>query len=105
MKYRGASVEDLQLPEVVSVHTTDLISSAYKTMVSREFSQVPVVNTSRRIVGFLGKEEVEVLVQKKAIDLNKDIVEQHCVSLIVEGGVAVFNQLLTMHYCSSCSKT
>lgn len=79
-KYRGASVEDLQLPEVVSVLTTDLISSAYQTMISREFSQVPVVNVSRQIVGFVAKEDVEMLLQKKSIDFNKDTVEQHCVS-------------------------
>lgn len=59
-KYRGASIEDLQLPAAVSVHQGAPIASALDIMVTNSFSQVPVVNDARGFVGFLSLANVQL---------------------------------------------
>ncbi|CAG8783385.1 14603_t:CDS:2, partial [Acaulospora morrowiae] len=52
-KYRAASVEDLQLPAAVTVSPNSALSHAIELMMEREFSQLPVVNENRKLLGYV----------------------------------------------------
>jgi len=53
-KYRAASVEDLQLPAAVTVPPTATVGYALDLMMTREFSQLPVINPSnRKLMGYI----------------------------------------------------
>ncbi|KAF9359566.1 hypothetical protein BGX34_008284 [Mortierella sp. NVP85] len=53
-KYRAASVEDLQLPAAVTVPPTATVGYALDLMMTREFSQLPVINpTNRKLMGYI----------------------------------------------------
>ncbi|RKP11082.1 tryptophan synthase beta subunit-like PLP-dependent enzyme [Thamnocephalis sphaerospora] len=52
-KYRGASVEDLQLPAAVTVRGSSSVADALDIMIEREFSQLPVIDTHRKMIGFV----------------------------------------------------
>ncbi|CAG8544563.1 465_t:CDS:2 [Diversispora eburnea] len=52
-KYRAASVEDLQLPAAVTVLPNSTLSYAIELMLEREFSQLPVVDTNRKLLGYV----------------------------------------------------
>ncbi|CAG8705660.1 4500_t:CDS:2 [Dentiscutata erythropus] len=52
-KYRAASVEDLQLPAAVTVLPSVTIAHAFDLMVEREFSQLPVTNSHRKLLGYV----------------------------------------------------
>ncbi|KAI8802712.1 hypothetical protein BJ742DRAFT_530109 [Cladochytrium replicatum] len=76
-KYRGASVEDLQLPEAVSVQIDDPVADAINLMVSRDFSQVPVLNTSRKLVGWLSLGNCQSHIRDGTLNLSStDTVEK-----------------------------
>ena len=62
-KYRGASVEDLQLPAAVCVYDSQPATDALETMMSRDFSQLPVVNSNRKVVGLIQLRALEGLSQ------------------------------------------
>ncbi|KAJ3288137.1 hypothetical protein HK104_008327 [Borealophlyctis nickersoniae] len=61
-KFRGASVEDLQLGEAISIVENHPVGEAIELMVSRDFSQLPVINARRKIVGLisLGKLQAHI---------------------------------------------
>ncbi|KAJ3336426.1 cystathionine beta-synthase [Kappamyces sp. JEL0680] len=50
---RGAVIEDLQLPEATTIFATESVERARDVMQSRDFSQLPVVNSHRRVVGLI----------------------------------------------------
>ncbi|RIB27049.1 tryptophan synthase beta subunit-like PLP-dependent enzyme [Gigaspora rosea] len=52
-KYRAASVEDLQLPAAVTVLPNVTIAQALDLMVEREFSQLPVTDSHRKLLGYV----------------------------------------------------
>ncbi|RHZ50556.1 hypothetical protein Glove_495g21 [Diversispora epigaea] len=52
-KYRAASVEDLQLPAAVTVLPNSTLSHAIELMLEREFSQLPVVDANRKLLGYV----------------------------------------------------
>ncbi|CAG8672818.1 14002_t:CDS:2, partial [Dentiscutata heterogama] len=52
-KYRAASVEDLQLPAAVTVLPNVTIAHAFDLMVEREFSQLPVTDSHRKLLGYV----------------------------------------------------
>ncbi|KAK3825373.1 MAG: tryptophan synthase beta subunit-like PLP-dependent enzyme [Benniella sp.] len=53
-KYRAASVEDLQLPAAVTVPPAATVGYALDLMMTREFSQLPVINpTNRKLMGYI----------------------------------------------------
>ncbi|KAG0361622.1 hypothetical protein BG005_007769 [Podila minutissima] len=53
-KYRAASVEELQLPAAVTVPPTSTVGYALDLMMTREFSQLPVLNpTNRKLMGYI----------------------------------------------------
>ncbi|KAF5383219.1 hypothetical protein D9615_005028 [Tricholomella constricta] len=52
-KYRGAVVEDLQLPPAFSLPYTEAISRAIELAYERDFSHIPVLDSRRRPVGYV----------------------------------------------------
>ncbi|RSH80010.1 uncharacterized protein EHS24_009681 [Apiotrichum porosum] len=52
-KYRGAVVEDLQLPPAFCVPQDAPLSLALEKAYEREFDQLPVLNDNRKPVGYL----------------------------------------------------
>ncbi|KAG0313218.1 hypothetical protein BGZ99_009021, partial [Dissophora globulifera] len=53
-KYRAASVEDLQLPAAVTIPPTATLGYALDLMLTRDFSQLPVINpTNRKLMGYI----------------------------------------------------
>ncbi|OMJ26157.1 Cystathionine beta-synthase [Smittium culicis] len=61
-KYRAASVEDLQLPEAVSVPENTTLSSALSLMFERDFSHLPVIGPNRKLVGYISRNSVEAAI-------------------------------------------
>ncbi|EIW77209.1 hypothetical protein CONPUDRAFT_139210 [Coniophora puteana RWD-64-598 SS2] len=52
-KYRGAVVEDLQLPPAFSLPSNESISRAIELAYDRDFSHIPVLNNNRRPLGYI----------------------------------------------------
>jgi cystathionine beta-synthase len=65
-KYRGASVEDLQLPAAVTVRGSTTVTDALDLMIEREFSQLPVVDDSRKMIGFVYDADLRALLRSNA---------------------------------------
>jgi len=59
-KYRGAVVEDLQLPPAFSLPGSELIAHAIELAYDRDFSHIPVLGKRRELLGY-----VEVATLKK----------------------------------------
>lgn len=60
-KYRGAVVEDLQLPPAFSLPKTELIAHAIELAYDRDFSHIPVLGKHRNLLGYI---EVATLKKK-----------------------------------------
>ncbi|KIP05647.1 hypothetical protein PHLGIDRAFT_30807 [Phlebiopsis gigantea 11061_1 CR5-6] len=52
-KYRGAVVEDLQLPPAFALPSDEAISRAIELAYERDFSQLPVLDGHRRPLGYI----------------------------------------------------
>ncbi|TFK41666.1 hypothetical protein BDQ12DRAFT_678322 [Crucibulum laeve] len=52
-KYRGAVVEDLQLPPAFALPSTEAISRAIDLAYERDFSHIPVLDRNRRPIGYV----------------------------------------------------
>ncbi|CAI2164990.1 18984_t:CDS:10 [Funneliformis geosporum] len=52
-KYRAASVEDLQLPAAVTIPPNITISHAIELMLEREYSQLPVIDSHKKLIGYV----------------------------------------------------
>ncbi|KAJ8509481.1 hypothetical protein ONZ45_g8352 [Pleurotus djamor] len=52
-KYRGAVVEDLQLPPAFALPMNESISRAIELAYERDFSHIPVLDKNRRPLGYL----------------------------------------------------
>ncbi|KAJ7910639.1 hypothetical protein B0H13DRAFT_2011705 [Mycena leptocephala] len=52
-KYRGAVVEDLQLPPAFTVQSNETISRAIELAYERDFSHIPVLDRQRRPLGYI----------------------------------------------------
>ncbi|KAJ1968048.1 hypothetical protein IWQ62_001481 [Dispira parvispora] len=75
-KYRGATVEDLQLPEAVTISPRDTVSKALDIMESREYSQLPVINsTHRKLVGYITLGTLQALLLTDRVTLDQPIRE------------------------------
>ncbi|KAF8801082.1 hypothetical protein BYT27DRAFT_7198658 [Phlegmacium glaucopus] len=51
--YRGAVVEDLQLPPAFSISANEAIARAVELAYERDFSHIPVLNRRRRPLGYV----------------------------------------------------
>ncbi|KAG0238382.1 hypothetical protein BGW42_005615 [Actinomortierella wolfii] len=64
-KYRAASVEDLQLPAAVTVPPTATVGYAMDLMMTREFSQLPVIHpTNRKLMGYISQTTLTNLLEE-----------------------------------------
>ncbi|KAH9835246.1 uncharacterized protein C8Q71DRAFT_858896 [Rhodofomes roseus] len=52
-KYRGAVVEDLQLPPAFALPSDEAISRAIESAYERDFSYIPVLDRHRKPLGYL----------------------------------------------------
>ncbi|TCD68749.1 hypothetical protein EIP91_009895 [Steccherinum ochraceum] len=52
-KFRGAVVEDMQLPPAFALPTSEAISRAIELAYERDFSHIPVLDKDRRPLGYL----------------------------------------------------
>ncbi|KAL7409015.1 hypothetical protein BDY24DRAFT_404708 [Mrakia frigida] len=68
-KYRGAVVEDLQLPPALSLGLHTQVVEALSLAYDREFSRLPVLSDQRRLVGFV---DIEFLKTKFAAGKIKE---------------------------------
>ncbi|KAF9185524.1 hypothetical protein BGZ51_000602 [Haplosporangium sp. Z 767] len=63
-KYRAASVEELQLPAAVTVPPTATVGYALDLMMTRDFSQLPVLNpTNRKLMGYISLTSLTTLIE------------------------------------------
>ncbi|KAJ9478394.1 Transcription initiation factor TFIID subunit 10 [Pseudozyma hubeiensis] len=59
-KYRGATVEDLQVPPAISVPSSTTISSALRVALDHDYSQLPLVSDkNRKLLGYVQKDRLE----------------------------------------------
>ncbi|GAC96448.1 hypothetical protein PHSY_004028 [Pseudozyma hubeiensis SY62] len=59
-KYRGATVEDLQVPPAISVPSSTSISSALRVALDHDYSQLPLVSDkNRKLLGYVQKDRLE----------------------------------------------
>ncbi|EST07508.1 Transcription initiation factor TFIID, 23-30kDa subunit [Kalmanozyma brasiliensis GHG001] len=59
-KYRGATVEDLQVPPAISVPRSTPISSALRVALDHDYSQLPLVSEkNRKLLGYVQKDRLE----------------------------------------------
>ncbi|KAF9912936.1 hypothetical protein EC991_007550 [Linnemannia zychae] len=64
-KYRAASVEELQLPAAVTIPPTATVGYALDLMMTREFSQLPVLNpTNRKLMGYISLTSLTTLLEE-----------------------------------------
>ncbi|KZO98621.1 hypothetical protein CALVIDRAFT_535239 [Calocera viscosa TUFC12733] len=52
-KYRGAVVDDLQLPPAFCLPATAPVSRAITEAYERDFSQIPILSEGRRVLGYV----------------------------------------------------
>ncbi|RPD65615.1 hypothetical protein L226DRAFT_237516 [Lentinus tigrinus ALCF2SS1-7] len=52
-KYRGAVVEDLQLPPAFALPADEGISRAIEMAYERDFSHIPVLDRNRKLLGYI----------------------------------------------------
>ncbi|KAI9063543.1 hypothetical protein FKP32DRAFT_1592231 [Trametes sanguinea] len=52
-KYRGAVVEDLQLPPAFALPADEAISRAIEMAYERDFSHIPVLDKNRKLLGYI----------------------------------------------------
>ena len=59
-KYRGATVEDLQVPPAISVPRSTTIGSALRVALDHDYSQLPLVSDkNRKLLGYVQKDSLE----------------------------------------------
>ncbi|SPO23004.1 related to TAF10 - TFIID and SAGA subunit [Ustilago trichophora] len=68
-KYRGATVEDLQVPPAISVPRSTSISSALRVALDHDYSQLPLVSDkNRKLLGYVQKDRLEEQVRSGSSD-------------------------------------
>lgn len=68
-KYRGATVEDLQVPPAISVPRSTSVSSALRVALDHDYSQLPLVSDkNRKLLGYVQKDRLEQQVRSGSSD-------------------------------------
>lgn len=78
LKYRGATVEDLQLSPAVCVPTTATIDSALQVAFDHDYEQLPVLSSSngnRKLLGYLDVKKLRADVEAGRLDRSKSVLE------------------------------
>ncbi|RDB30346.1 Cystathionine beta-synthase [Hypsizygus marmoreus] len=73
-KYRGAVVEDLQLPPAFSLPENEAISRAIELAYERDFSHIPVLDRHRRPVGYLDVTQLKSKWEAGKADPNDKVI-------------------------------
>ncbi|PWN33908.1 uncharacterized protein FA14DRAFT_161533 [Meira miltonrushii] len=76
LKYRGATVEDLQLSPAVSVPTTATIQNALDVAFDHDYEQLPVLsskNGERKLVGYLDIKKLRLEVQNGKLEKTQGV--------------------------------
>ncbi|KAJ7716585.1 hypothetical protein DFH07DRAFT_862111 [Mycena maculata] len=73
-KYRGAVVEDLQLPPAFTVHASEAISRAIESAYDRDFSHIPVLDRNRRPLGYIDVATLKAKWEAGSADANDKVV-------------------------------
>lgn len=85
-KYRAASVEELQLPAAVTIPPTSTVGYALDLMMTREFSQLPVLNpTNRKLMGYISLTALTNLLEEGRAK-ETDLVSQWMYSFLKKKG-------------------
>jgi len=85
-KYRAASVEELQLPAAVTVPPTSTVGYALDLMMTREFSQLPVLDpTNRKLMGYISLTALTNLLEEGRAK-ESDLVSQWMYSFLKKKG-------------------
>lgn len=76
LKYRGATVEDLQLSPAVSVPTTATIANALDVAFDHDYEQLPVLsskNGERKLVGYLDIKKLRTEVENGKLEKTQGV--------------------------------
>ncbi|KAJ6590568.1 hypothetical protein DFH09DRAFT_908388 [Mycena vulgaris] len=73
-KYRGAVVEDLQLPPAFTVHANEAISRAIELAYDRDFSHIPVLDRHRRPLGYIDVATLKAKWEAGNADANDKVI-------------------------------
>ncbi|KAJ7136046.1 hypothetical protein C8R44DRAFT_608887 [Mycena epipterygia] len=73
-KYRGAVVEDLQLPPAFTVHANEAISRAIELAYDRDFSHIPVLDRHRRPLGYIDVARLKAKWEAGNADANDKVI-------------------------------
>ncbi|KAG2129295.1 hypothetical protein BD769DRAFT_1627998 [Suillus cothurnatus] len=93
-RYRGAVVEDLQLPPAFCLPSTESVSRAMELAYDRDFSHIPVLNHDRRPLGYV---DVAVLKEKWEAGTASPV----CIAIrttTVSKYMTKFNRSASQHY-------
>jgi len=72
-KYRGAVVEDLQLPPAFTLPSTEPIARAIELAYDRDFSHIPVLDKSRKPLGYIDVSDLKKKWEAGQADPNDKI--------------------------------
>jgi len=72
-KYRGASVEDLQLPPAFCLSQAQLVAKAIELAYERDYSHIPILNRHRRPLGYIDVSALKKRWEKGEIDPNDQV--------------------------------
>ncbi|TPX36247.1 hypothetical protein SmJEL517_g01449 [Synchytrium microbalum] len=72
-RYRGASVEDLQLPSAVCILESSSVGDARTVMIERDFSYLPVINARRKMIGFVSLGSVDAHLSSREVQLETPV--------------------------------
>jgi CBS domain-containing protein len=78
LKYRGATVEDLQLSPAVCVPTTATLDTALQVAFDHDYEQLPVLSSSngnRKLLGYLDVKKLRADVEAGKLDKSKGVLE------------------------------
>ncbi|KAK7046701.1 CBS domain-containing protein [Favolaschia claudopus] len=74
-KYRGAVVEDLQLPPAFCVKSSETILRAIEQAYERDFSHIPVLDRQRRPLGYIDVANLKTQWEAGKIDSSDKVVD------------------------------
>ncbi|CAG8980933.1 hypothetical protein HYALB_00003792 [Hymenoscyphus albidus] len=73
-RYRGATVEDLDPPSALSVHTTDPISHALLSAFERDYTHLTVVSVeTRALLGYLSIPHLQSLLKSGTVSETDEV--------------------------------
>ncbi|KAF9255514.1 hypothetical protein L218DRAFT_982336 [Marasmius fiardii PR-910] len=72
-KYRGAVVEDLQLPPAFALPSSERVSRVIELAYDRDFSHIPVLNKKRKPLGYVEVSKLKQLYESGKADPTESV--------------------------------